>query len=303
MRRVLVKSQAMDGRSGRPTLRKSVCPRWRSLGAAIMGDRMRIVLALLLVFGATSLAHAAMRSETVAYAVDGKAMQGVLVWDDAVKTPRPGLLMIPDWTGINATNIDFAKQIAGHDYVIFMGDMYGKDLRPKNNKEAQAATRPLYADRPLLRKRVVAAFDELKALAAKHAAPIDASRFAAIGFCFGGTSALDLARAGTDVSAVVSFHGGLGTDDPALAKNIKARVLAMNGGDDRGTMPDAPDFMKEMQQSPAPWQFVVFGGAVHCFAEPQAHSPPGCVYDPPVAKRAFALMHAWLTEAFAAKVK
>ncbi|HET7222138.1 MAG TPA: dienelactone hydrolase family protein, partial [Rhodanobacteraceae bacterium] len=218
---------------------------------------MRIVLALLLVFGATSLAHAAMRSETVAYAVDGKAMQGVLVWDDAVKTPRPGLLMIPDWTGINATNIDFAKQIAGHDYVIFMGDMYGKDLRPKNNKEAQAATRPLYADRPLLRKRVVAAFDELKALAAKHAAPIDASRFAAIGFCFGGTSALDLARAGTDVSAVVSFHGGLGTDDPALAKNIKGRVLAMNGGDDRGTMPDAPDFMKEMQQSPAPWQFVV----------------------------------------------
>src|SRR5690348_7650 len=184
MRRVLVKSQAMDGRSGRPTLRKSVCPRWRSLGAAIMGDRMRIVLALLLVFGATSLAHAAMRSETVAYAVDGKAMQGVLVWDDAVKTPRPGLLMIPDWTGINATNIDFAKQIAGHDYVIFMGDMYGKDLRPKNNKEAQAATRPLYADRPLLRKRVVVAFDELKALAAKHAAPIDASRFAAIGFCF-----------------------------------------------------------------------------------------------------------------------
>jgi dienelactone hydrolase len=64
-------------------------------------------------------------------------------------------------------------------------------------------------------------------------------------------------------------------------------------------MPDAPDFMKEMQQSPSPWQFVVFGGAVHCFAEPQAHSPPGCVYDAPVAKRAFALMHSWLSEAFA----
>jgi dienelactone hydrolase len=74
----------------------------------------------------------------------------------------------------------------------------------------------------------------------------------------------------------------------------------MNGGDDRGTMPDAPAFMKDMQQSPSPWQFVAFGGAVHCFAEPQAHSPPGCVYDPPVARRAFALMHAWLDEAFAA---
>jgi dienelactone hydrolase len=258
-------------------------------------------IALLLVFGVASFAHAAMRTKNIAYTVDGKAMQGVLVWDDAVKAPRPGLLMIPDWTGINATNIDFAKSIAGRDYVIFMGDMYGKDLRPKGSQEARAATKPLYADRSLLRKRVVAAFDELKKLAANHAAPVDATQLAAIGFCFGGTSVLDLARTGTDVAAVVSFHGGLGTDDPTLAKQIKARVLAMNGGDDRGTMPDAPDFMKEMQRSPSPWQFVAFGGAVHCFAEPQAHSPPGCVYDPPVAKRAFALMHSWLGEAFAGK--
>lgn len=258
----------------------------------------KTLFALLLVFGFASMAHAAMRTETIDYSVDGKAMQGVLVWDDAVKTPRPGVLMIPDWTGVNPTNIDFAKRIAGHDYVIFMGDMYGKHVRPRNSTEAQAAMKPLMADRPMLRKRVVAAFDHLKALAAKHAAPIDSAKLAAIGFCFGGTSVLDLARTGTDVAAVVSFHGGLSTDDPALAKHIKARVLAMNGGDDRGTMPDAPAFMKDMQQDPAPWQFVVFGGAVHCFAEPWAHSPPGCVYDPPVAKRAFALMHAWLDEAF-----
>lgn len=264
---------------------------------------MRPVIAMLALFFlcATSLAHAAMRTATIAYSVDGKAMQGVLVWDDSVKAPRPGLLMVPDWTGINPVNIDFAKQIAGRDYVIFMGDMYGKDLRPKDNKEAQAAVKPLLGDRPVLRKRVAAAYAELKALAVKQAAPIDASKLAAIGFCFGGTSVLDLARTGSGVAAAVSFHGGLATDAPALAKHIKARVLAMNGGDDRGTMPDAPAFMQEMQQSPAPWQFVVFGGAVHCFAEPQAHSPPGCVYDPPVAKRAFALMHAWLDEAFAGR--
>ncbi|MDE2225341.1 MAG: dienelactone hydrolase family protein [Xanthomonadaceae bacterium] len=264
---------------------------------------MRPVIAMLALFflGATTLAHAAMRTQTIEYSVDGKAMQGVLLWDDAVKTSRPGLLMVPDWTGINPVNIDFAKTIAGKDYVIFMGDMYGKDLRPKDSKEAQAAVKPLLSDRPMLRKRVAVAFAELKALAAKHAAPIDVSKLAAIGFCFGGTSVLDLARSGSDVAAVVSFHGGLATDDPALAKNIKARVLAMNGADDRGTMPDAPAFMKEMQQSPAPWQFVAFGGAVHCFAEPQAHSPPGCVYDPPVAKRAFALMHAWLDETFAGR--
>lgn len=186
-----------------------------------------------------TLAQAAMRTLPVDYTVAGKAMQGVLVWDDAVHTPRPGLLMVPDWTGINAVNIKFAEGIAGKDYVIFMADMYGKDLRPKDSDEAAAAMQPLMADRPLLRTRVVAAFDELKVLAAKHAAPIDASRVAAIGFCFGGTSVLDLARSGSDVAAVVSFHGGLGTDDPTLAKHIKTRVLAMNGADDRGTMPDA----------------------------------------------------------------
>lgn len=261
--------------------------------------RIRLMLIAAVMFSFASIAHAAMQTKAIDYSVNGKAMQGVLVWDGAVKTPRPGLLMIPDWTGINATNIGFAKTIAGSDYVIFMGDMYGKDLRPNNSSEARAAVTPLLSDRAQLRKRVVAAFDELKTLAGNHSAPIEANRLAAIGFCFGGTSALDLARAGADVAAVVSFHGGLSTDDPAMAKQIKARVLAMNGGDDQGTMPDASAFMKEMQQSPAPWQFVVFGGAVHCFAEPQANSPPGCVYDPPVAKRAFALMHSWLAEAFA----
>ena len=262
----------------------------------------KVLVALLLLLGGVQIAHAAMRTQTVDYSVDGKAMQGVLVWDDAVKAPRPGLLMVPDWTGINPVNIKFAEGIAGKQYVIFMGDMYGKDLRPKNNQEAQAAMQPLMSNRPLLRARVVAAFDELKALAAKHAAPIDAGKLAAIGFCFGGTSVLDLARSGSDVAAVVSFHGGLANDDPALAKHIKAWVLAMNGANDRGTMPDAPAFMHEMQQSPVPWQFVAFGGAVHCFAEPQVKATPGCAYDPPVAKRAFALMHAWLAEAFASRI-
>lgn len=250
--------------------------------------------------GMASVAQAAMRVETVNYTADGVAAQGVLIWDDGVKAPRPGLLMIPDWLGINRNNIEFARTIAGRDYVVFLGDMYGKALRPANGTEAQAAVKPFYADRARLRRRVVAALDELRALGAKHAAPIDLAKLAAIGFCFGGTSVLDLARTGADVAAVVSFHGGLSTDDPALARHIKARVLVMNGADDRGTMPDVPAFLAEMRQSPSPWQFIAYGGAVHCFAEPWANSPPGCVYDAPVAKRAFAQMHAWLDEAFAA---
>lgn len=246
-------------------------------------------------------AQAAMRTQNVDYKVGGVPMQGVLVWDDSVSTPRPGVVMIPDWLGINADNIGFAKQIAGRDYVILVGDMYGTAVRPKNSTEAQAAVKPLLANRTLLRARVEGAYNALKIYAVAQTAPIDGARLAAIGFCFGGTSVLDLARDGADVAAVVSFHGGLGTDDPALAKHITARVLAMNGANDVGTMPEAPAFMAEMKQSPAPWQFVAFGGASHCFAEPWANSPPNCVYDAPVAKRAFALMHAWLDEAFAGK--
>jgi dienelactone hydrolase len=261
--------------------------------------RIRLLMVAALLSGFPLFAHAAMRTKTIDYTVHGKAMRGVLVWDDAVKTARPGLLMIPDWRGINATNIAFARTIAGRDYVIFMGDMYGKDLRPKSDAEARAAVKPLYGNRAEMRGRAVAAFDELKKLAQSHAAPIDASKLAAIGFCFGGSSVLDLARSGADVAAVVSFHGGLSTDDPSLAKNIKAHVLAMNGADDKGTMPDADKFMDEMRMSPAEWQFVVFGHTVHCFAEPSAHSPPGCVYNPKAAKRAFKLMHDWLDEAFA----
>lgn len=241
--------------------------------------------------------NAAMRTENVDYQVGDTAMQGVLVWDDTVQTPRPGLLMIPNWRGIYPDTIGFAKEIAGRDYVIFMGDMYGREIRPKNMAEAQAATKPLYADRTLMRRRVGAAFEQLRALAVGQAAPVDASRLAAIGFCFGGTSVLDLARMGTDLAAVVSFHGGLGTDDATQAKNIKAWVLALNGGDDEGTLPDMPAFNREMRQSTAPWQYVAFGGAVHCFAEPWANTP-NCMYNEAVAKRAFGLMRSWLSEAF-----
>lgn len=263
--------------------------------------RTRLLLIAALLFGFSSFAHAAMQTKTIDYTVHGKAMRGVLVWDDAVKTSRPGLVMFPNWLGINEASIAEAKTIAGSDYVIFMGDMYGKDLRPKDNKEAGAAVEPLYAHRAEMRARAVAAFDELKKLAQSHAAPIDVSKLAAIGFCFGGSSVLDLARSGADVAAVVSFHGDLSTDDPSLAKNIKARVLAMNGADDTMTMPDAGKFMDEMRMSPAEWQFVVFGHAVHCFAEPRMNPSPGCAYNPKVAKRAFRMMHEWLDDAWAAE--
>lgn len=260
--------------------------------------RKTIAMFALLLLGAVGTAQAAMVARPVGYTLDGTAFRGVLVYDDAVTARRPGLLMVPNWRGVNDIAVAKAKMIAGRDYVILLADLYGEKVRPKNDDEARAAVKPLYADRALLRKRVDKALEVLRAQAA--GAPIDTARLAAIGFCFGGTSVLDLARSGADVAAVVSFHGGLGTDDPALAKQIKAHVLAMNGADDKGTMPDADKFMDEMRGSGADWQFVVLGNAVHCFTETEDHSP-GCSYDARAARRSYRMMRDWLDEAFAGK--
>ncbi|WEN16170.1 dienelactone hydrolase family protein [Rhodanobacter sp. AS-Z3] len=252
---------------------------------------------LLLLAGSSFAVQAKMVHRPVEWTQDGTRFHSVLVYDDASTAKRPGLVMVPNWYGINDAAVQKAEMIAGKDYVILLTDMYGANVRPQqgNAAQAQAAVKPLYGNRALMRKRINLALDQLKAQATS--APIDLKKLAAIGFCFGGSAVLDLARSGADVAAVVSFHGGLDTDNPALAKNIKARVLAMNGADDKGTMPDADKFMDEMRLSPADWQFVVIGHAVHCFTEVGENSP-GCRYDERAATRSYRLMHDWLGAAF-----
>lgn len=257
----------------------------------------RVALALLAVFMASPVL-AKMVVKPVDWTLDGTTFDGRLIYDDEPKTKRPGLVMVPNWFGVNDTAIEKAKKIAGKDYVILLADMYGKGIRPKNDVDAKAAVGPLYKNRSLMRKRVDKAFEQLGAEAAD--APIDLSRLAAIGFCFGGGAVLDLARSGSAAKAVIAFHGDLSTDDPALVKNIKARVLAINGADDAFTMPDAPKFTEEMRQSPTDWQFVEIGHAVHCFTETEATAKTGgCRYDARAAERSYTLMRNWLAESFA----
>ena len=263
--------------------------------------KTKIALGLCLCFG-FGAAQAAMVAKTLDYDVNGKKMQSVLVYDDAAKTARPGLVMTPDWKGMNDDQVALAKQIAGKDYVIFVADVYGADVRPKSPEEAGAAAKNALSNRAELRTRINAALTQLKSQAGT--APLDGKHWGAFGFCFGGTTSLDLARSGADVQGVVSFHGGLGTDDPALAKNIKAKVLALNGGDDKGlTTESVTAFEKEMRDASVDWQLVNFGGTVHCFMIPTAHGQdsPNCVYNEKSAKRGMQMMHNFFDEAFAAK--
>ena len=256
--------------------------------------------ALLAMTFAAAPALAAMHAQPVEWTIGKDSFSGVLVYDDASASKRPGLVMVPNWMGVTPSAVEKARQIAGDDYVVLVADVYGAGKRPEDGKQAGAMSKVLRDDRAALRERIEKSVAVLKAQAG--AAPLDASKIGALGFCFGGTTALELARAGSDVAGVVSLHGGLSTPVPAKRGEVHAAVLVLNGADDAGvTDADIGAFEKEMDAAGVDWQFVNFSGAVHCFAESDQNSPPNCVYHPLAAKRAFKMMDDFFRERFAAK--
>jgi dienelactone hydrolase len=262
--------------------------------------RPLILVSLLVSSLLSAPAWAKMQARPVEWTLGTQAFSGVLVYDDAGGARRPGLLMVPDWKGVTPAATATAEKIAGTRYVVLVADVYGKGVRPKDDAEAMAQVKQLYADRGVLRQRADKALQVLKAQV--DTAPLDPAHVGAIGFCFGGATALELARSGADIAGVASFHGGLSTSMPAERGAVKASLLVLNGADDKGTSAeDIAGFQKEMDAAGADWQFVNFSGAVHCFALENAHSPPGCVYNPLVAKRAFVMMDDFFRERFAAK--
>jgi dienelactone hydrolase len=235
-------------------------------------------------------------SKPISWKVGKQTYSGFVVYDDASTEKRPGLLMVPDWLGVTPAAVDKAKQIARDQYVVLVVDMYGKGKRPKNPTQAMAQVKKLYADRPAMRLRMSKALEVLRTKAGK--APVDTTRIAALGFCFGGASVLELARGGADIAGGVTFHGGLDTTMPAEKGAVKAPLLILNGADDQGQAPNIAGFEKEMNDAGADWQFVNFSGAVHCFALETANSPPGCLYNERAAKRAYKMMDGFFEEIF-----
>jgi dienelactone hydrolase len=257
---------------------------------------MRLIAAALML-AAAPLLHAAPTAEPISWSHDGVDFDGYLVYDKGGKDLRPGLLMVPNWMGVNDSAIEKARQVAGDDYVVLLVDMYGRGVRPANPQEAGKAAGAVYADRPALRGRIQAALGTLRAQAGK--VPVDAARIGGFGFCFGGAVALELARSGADVAGVVSFHGNLSTTLPAGSGAVKAGVLVLNGADDTYVPAEQiAAFEAEMKAAGADWQFVNYAGAVHCFAEADANSPPGCVYHERSAKRAYRAMEDFFDERF-----
>jgi dienelactone hydrolase len=254
-----------------------------------------IALSLLLL---SAPSFAAMQATPIEWKVGGQAFSGYLVHDDANAIKRPGLVMVPNWMGVNDDAVAKAKAIAGDDYVVLVADVYGKGERPKDSKEAGAQARKAYADGGAsLRLRAQAAVDALKSQAGK--VPLDETRIGAFGFCFGGSTVLELARSGSEIAGVVSLHGELDTYLPSQGA-LHASVLALNGAADASvTDEQIAAFEKEMDAAKADWQLVNFGGAVHCFTQPESNDPPNCIYDERASKRAFRMMRDFFAERFA----
>lgn len=261
---------------------------------------MRTFCAVFVAVAFASSAEAVVKTEPVQYKDGDVVLEGVLAYDDASKEKRPGVLVVHDWMGPSAFSTKKAEDLAALGYVAFAVDIYGKGIRPKDTKEAGAQAGKFKSDRALLRQRAHAAYDVL----VKHAL-VDAKRTGAIGFCFGGTTALELMRRGTPLTGVVSFHGGL--DAPlAPAKGIQTKVLVLHGADDPFVKPEEiSGFKAEMRASKLDWQFVEYANAVHAFTNPNAgnDNSKGAAYNALADKRSWEAMKDFFAEVFAAHLR
>ena len=240
--------------------------------------------------------EAAVRTEAVEYTHGTTVLEGYLAYDDATDAPRPGILVVHEWKGLGDYAKRRAEQLAQLGYVAFAADMYGKGVRAKDHAEAASLAGIYKGDRALMCARITAALEKLKTYPM-----VDQRRLAAIGYCFGGTTVLELARSGAEVLGVVSFHGGLDTPHPEDARAIKGRVLVLHGGDDRFvTMDDVARFKREMEQAGVRYQLVVYPGAVHSFTVREAGSDPstGMAYNAEADRQSWEAMQAFFRTLF-----
>jgi dienelactone hydrolase len=252
---------------------------------------------ILVFFLWTTTARAAVKTEVIVYKQGETVLEGYLAYDDALPGKRPGVLVAHEWWGHNAYARKRAEQLAGLGYVAFALDIYGKGVNAKDAQEAAKLATVYKNDRALLRARATAALDVLR-----KAAQVDPKRIAAIGYCFGGTTVLELARSGGDLRGVVSFHGDLSSPTPSDARQIKGKVLALHGADD----PFVPAaqvmaFEEEMRKGGIDWQLVKYGGAVHTFTNPAAgtDNSRGSAYNANADRRSWQAMKDFFAEILA----
>jgi dienelactone hydrolase len=256
----------------------------------------RIAAAIFLVAITAQMSLAKLQTKTIEYKQGDAVLEGYLAFDDVFTGNRPGVLVVHEWKGLGNYAKSRAEQLAKMGYVAFAVDIYGKGIRPTTNEEAAAEAGKFYKDVPLMRARVNAGLQILRSQP-----NVDTAKLAAIGYCFGGKTVLELARSGASIAGVVSFHGTLATPNPEDAKNIKCKVLVCHGGIDPNVPPDeVKAFEDEMAAANVDWQLIAYGGAVHSFTNPESGNDPskGVAYNEKADKRSWQAMQSFFAEIF-----
>lgn len=260
----------------------------------------RLLAVVLLAFSAAS--HAAIQTQEIPYtSADGTKLMGYYAYDDAVKGPRPGVVVVHEWWGLNDYSKRRARDLAGLGYSALAIDMYGDGKNTEHPKDAMAFMQAALKDGKAASARFQAGLDLLK-----KQPHTDPDKIAAIGYCFGGKVVLDAARQGVPLAGVVSFHGALVTNTPATPGSVKAKVLVEHGALDSMVTPDnVTAFKSEMDKAGADYTFVNLEGAKHGFSNPDAdrlghseHGGPDIGYNKQADEKSWADMQKFFKKIF-----
>lgn len=244
-----------------------------------------------------------MLKQEIDYFDGSQILKGLLCHTESPSnaSPKPGILVCPDWTGRNSFSDSKAAALANLGYVSLSVDVYGNGKTGTTKEEKAALMQTFMQDRQKLADRLLSAYNYLTAQA-----NVDKSRIAVIGFCFGGLCALDLARTGIALKGAVSFHGLLNalpdskTNPKRISTPIQAKILLLHGYDDPMIRPqDIESFANEMALNQIDWQAYCYGNTQHAFTNPEANDPSfGTVYNPVADRRSWLAMQNFFTEIF-----
>lgn len=254
------------------------------------------VVTILFLCAATS-AQATVVMKDISYQDGDVMLKGTLAYDDSISGKKPGILLFPEWWGKNDYAERRAKEIAEQGYIVFVADMYGNAKVTKNATEAKELSAAFYENRNLMRRRARLALDTLKKQEHVHK-----SNIAAVGFCMGGTVAIELARTGVALKGVAAFHAGLQFPEEVAKGKVKAKILVMNGAaDPMVSFEENKHFIEEMQESGADVQLALYSGAMHAFTNPSANTfhIKGVAYNAKAEERSFNALHGFFNEIFA----
>lgn len=219
--------------------------------------------------------HASIKEERIRYEIDGTEYDSYVYYKSEQKGKRPGILVVHEWWGLNDYSRRRAKELAELGYISMAVDVFGNGKTAEDPASAQNLAMPFYKNPALSKKLLDPAIDLLKTFP-----QTDASKIAAIGYCFGGFVVLNAAKLGADLKGVVSFHGGLAGVKPEKDV-LKAKILICHGAEDPMTNPDVEEFKKGMDSAGADYIFKVYPGVTHAFSNPNA-TAKGKKYNMPI---------------------